>query len=497
MDMSATVEIERSPAEVWAFVIDVRNDPRWRTGIIESGLISPPPIAVGTEGFARTEKGEVRWCVRALEPGSAVDWDLATGPIRGSGGYRVKASAGGTLFTLVADVAPTGLLRALGPIFARIGRRRNEADVRRLKKILEKRGRASQTHRRVVVSRHGGPEVLAVVEAPDPTPGRGEVCVRVLAAGVSAFDLIYRRWGRIPGAPPLPFALGEDIVGLVESIGDGVEGLRVGEMVAGGTWALGVGGGYAELVCLPAQELVPVPDGVDPAEAVCLVVNYLTAHQHLHHLARARAGESMLVHGAAGGVGSAVLQLGKLAGLKMYGTASRENLDFVSSHGATPIDYRSEDFVRRIRELTRGGVDIVIDPIGGARQLMRSYRCLRRGGRLIWLGSTAVQESGIRVGLTSELASLLLRAVPDGRRVPRCPTMGEHALAHPDWYRTTLAELLEHLAARRIEPPIAGRIPLEEAGRAHAELEKGGHRGKFVLVPESGRASWRPSPQRS
>ncbi len=346
------------------------------------------------------------------------------------------------------------------------------------------------THRKVVVSRLGGPEVLTVVEEPAPVPGPGEARVRVLAAGVSAFDLIYRRWGNIPGAPPRPFALGEDIVGIVESVGEGAEGVRVGDMVAGGTWVLGVGGGYAELVCLPTRELVSVPDGVDPAEAVCLVVNYLTAHQHLHHIGDARAGESMLVHGAAGGVGSAVLQLGRLAGLTMYGTASAEHHALVSSLGATPIDYRGEDFVRRIRELTREGVDLVVDPIGGARQLIRSYRCLRRGGRLIWLGSSAVQERGIVVGLTSELASALLRALPDGRRVPKCPTMGEHAMANPSWYRATLGELFEQLAARRIEPVIAARVPFEQAADAHAELERGGHLGKFVLV--TGEYSRRP-----
>ncbi len=344
-------------------------------------------------------------------------------------------------------------------------------------------GDATLTHRRVVVSKHGGPEVLTVVEEPAPKPGRGEARVRVLAAGVSAFDIIYRRWGNIPGAPRVPFTLGEDIVGVVESLGEGAKGVCVGDVVAGGTWAVGVGGGYAELVCLPTEELVPVPAGVDPAAAVCLVVNYLTAHQHLHHIGGARAGQTMLVHGAAGGVGSAVLELGKLAGLTTYATASVENHDFVSSQGATPIDYRREDFVRRMRELEPRGVDLVIDPIGGAGQLLRSYRCVGRGGRLVWLGSSAVQTSGIFVGLSSEVASRVLRLIPDGRRVPKCPTMGEHAVAHPDWYRATLSELLEELASGRLAPAIAARVPLEEAARAHAELERGGHRGKFVLVP--------------
>ncbi len=338
------------------------------------------------------------------------------------------------------------------------------------------------TNHQVVVTRHGDPDVLQLVEADLPEPGDGEVRVRILAAGVSAFDLIYRRWARLPGSPKVPFTLGEDIVGLVDKTGPGAESLERGRLVAGGTWALGVGGGYTEYVCLPETELVPVPPGVDPAEAVCLVVNYLTAHQHLHHIGGARRGERMLVHGAAGGVGTAVVQLGQLAGLEMFGTAAKDQHELVSSLGATPIDYRTEDFVEAIRTLTGAGVDLVIDPIGGATQLWRSYRTLRRGGRLVWLGSAAVEKQGIRVGPLSIAATFALRLLPDGKHVPRCPTMAAYAEANPEWYRTTLTELLDHLAAGRLRPIIAERLPLAEAARAHALIEKGGHTGKFVLT---------------
>jgi NADPH2:quinone reductase len=338
------------------------------------------------------------------------------------------------------------------------------------------------TNHQVVVTRHGDPDVLQVVEADIPEPGTGDVRVKVLAAGISAFDLIYRRWARLPGSPKVPFTLGEDIVGVVDKTGPGVGSLEPGLVVAGGTWALGIGGGYTEYVCLPETELVPVPPGVDPAEAACLVVNYLTAHQHLHDIGGARRGERMLVHGAAGGVGTAVVQLGQLAGLEMYGTAAKDKHELVSSLGATPIDYRSEDFVEAIRTLTGDGVDLVIDPIGGAAQLWRSYRSLRRGGRLVWLGSAAVEKQGIRVGPLSMATVFLLRLLPDGKHVPRCPTMDVYAEANPEWYRATMAELLDHLAAGRLRPIIAERIPLAEAARAHALIEKGGHTGKFVLV---------------
>ena len=155
----------------------------------------------------------------------------------------------------------------------------------------------------------------------------------------------------------MPFTLGVDIVGVVDKLGEGVSTLEPGQMVAGCP-AID-GGGYAEFICRPASELVPVPSGLDSAEAVCLVANYLTARLALHESASVRSGERILVHGAAGGVGTALLELGKLAGLEMYGTASKHNHDLVSALGAAPIDYRTEDFVERIRSLTGDGVDAV------------------------------------------------------------------------------------------------------------------------------------------
>ncbi len=344
---------------------------------------------------------------------------------------------------------------------------------------------AAIANQQIVVTEHGGPAVLALRESPMPEPSAGEVRVKVLAAGVSAFDLIYRRWPHLPGSPKVPFPLGEDVVGLVDATGAGATRFDEGEVVAGGTWALGIGGGYTEYVCLPETELVAVPPGVDPAEAVCLVVNYLTAHQHLHHIGGARSGERVLVHGAAGGVGSAVLQLGRLAGLELYGTASAVNHELVSALGATPIDYRSEDVLARIRDLTGDGVDVVIDPVGGARHLWRSYRMLRRGGRLVWLGSAAVEQQGLRVAPFSMATVLLLRLIPDGKKVPPCPTMDKHAEANPAWYRSTLTWLLDALAAGELEPVVAARIPLADAASAHELLERGGHAGKVVLTTDA------------
>jgi len=344
--------------------------------------------------------------------------------------------------------------------------------------VQEKHGSPAGKYHRVVVTRHGGPDVLQVVEEDLPEPQAGEVRVKILAAGVSAYDLMHRRSGSLPGTPSVPFTPGEDIVGAVDKLGERVSTVERGQRVA----SYPRGGGYAEFICLPASELVPVPEGVDPAEAVCLVTNYLTAHMLLHQTASVQRGERVLVHGAAGGVGSALLELGKLAGLEMYGTASKYNHELVSALGATPIDYCTEDFVERIRSLTGDGVDAVFDPVGGARQIWHSYRALRKGGRLVSFGMAAMSKAGVGVIPLSLLMVILLKLVPDGKQARMSPNLAVFAPEHSDWYRATLAELLDLLAEGRMKPVVAERIPLAEAARAHELLERGGYAGKVVLV---------------
>jgi NADPH2:quinone reductase len=317
-----------------------------------------------------------------------------------------------------------------------------------------------------------------VVEEDIPKPQAGEVRVKVLTAGVSAYDLMFRSSGLLPGTPRVPFTLGVDVVGVADELGQGVSSVEPGQMVAGATFSAGGLGGYAEFVCMPASEVVPVPPGVDPAEAVCLVANYLTAHQALHQAANVRSGERVLVHGAAGGVGTALLQLGKLAGLEMYGTASSYNHELVSALGATPIDYRAEDFVERTRALTSGGVDVVFDPIGGARQLWRSHQALRKGGRLVWFGVAAAKKKGLLVIPFTMLMVALLKLVPRGRQTLSIQDISKDNTL----YHKTLTELLDLLAEGKIKPVVAARIPLVEAARAHELLERGGYAGKVVLV---------------
>lgn len=331
-------------------------------------------------------------------------------------------------------------------------------------------------HHRIVVSRIGGPGVLEFVEAECPEPKAGEVRVKIQAAGVSAYDLMIRNSRLMPPRPP--YTPGVDMVGIIEKLGEGVDSFEPGQTV--GALLNMEGGGYTEALCLPASDCVSVPSGVDPAQAVCLVANYLTAHNVLHNAAKVQNGERILVQGAAGGVGTAILELGRLLDLEMYGTASKHNHELVSSLGAVPIDYKSEDFVKRIRHLTGDGVDVVFDPIGGARQVWRSYRALRKGGRLAWFGMAAAKKKGIRVIPYTLLMIGFLSLLRDGKSVPLTAEIGKD-----DDYRATLANLFELCRSGDLKPLIADRIPLSEARRAHELLERGKYAGKVVLVTDS------------
>jgi len=243
-------------------------------------------------------------------------------------------------------------------------------------------------HIRIVVTHYGGPDALQVLEEECPEPKDGEVRVKVLAAGVSLPDIMARE-GIHPETPPVPFTPGWDLVGVVDRLGEGVSGIEPGQIVA----ALPISGAYAEFVCLPQPELVPVPSGLDAAEAVSLILNYITAYQMMHRSAKVRRGQRVLIHGAAGGVGSALMQLGRLAGLEMYGTCSSPGASAVSDLGGTSIDYRHQDFVTEIHRLTGDGVDVVFESIGGTH-IWRSRKALRPGGTVVAYGLTGSLRGG-------------------------------------------------------------------------------------------------------
>jgi NADPH:quinone reductase-like Zn-dependent oxidoreductase len=342
-------------------------------------------------------------------------------------------------------------------------------------------------HTRVIVTHYGGPDALRVVEEECPEPKDGEVRVRVLAAGVSLPDVMMRE-GFHPETPRLPFTPGWDLVGMVDRLGAGVSGIEPGQIVA----ALPISGAYAEFVCLPQGELIPVPPGLDAAEAVSLVLNYITAYQMLHRSARVRPGQRALIHGAAGGVGSALLQLGRLAGLEMYGTCSSRSAPAVSDLGAIPIDYQHQDFVKEIRRLTSEGVDVVFDGIGGTH-IWRSRKALRLGGRVVAYGLTSSLRGGRlasgRPGRRHRFRGIAIFGlyIAGGWLLPGRKRVVPYSIQwlkrlRPALFRQDLIALFDLLQQKRIKPLIAQRFPLAEARHAHELLGKGGVTGKIVLV---------------
>lgn len=340
---------------------------------------------------------------------------------------------------------------------------------------------------RIIVTRYGGPDVLQVVEDECPEPKRDEVRVRVLAAGVSLPDVLARE-GVHPETPRVPYTPGWDLVGTVDHLGEGVTGFELRQTVA----AMPIHGCYAQYLCVPLRKLVPVPAGLDAAEAVAVVLNYITAYQMLHRSAKARPGQRMLIHGASGGVGSAMLQLARLAGIEMYGTCSPPAAAVVRELGGIPIDYKNADFVKEIHRLTGDGVDAVFDGIGGDN-LWRSRDALREGGRVVSYGFQSKMRGG-RMASRSEGRHPIRESAELGWFIfrnwfkPGRKSMVPYSIQwlmrfKPAQFHRDLLTLLDLLKQGKIKPLIAQRLPLEEACRAHEMLGEGGVLGKIVLLP--------------
>jgi NADPH:quinone reductase-like Zn-dependent oxidoreductase len=288
----------------------------------------------------------------------------------------------------------------------------------------------------VIVTKIGGPEVVQVVTSPLPVPGPGEVRIRVEAAGLSQADITIRE-GMYPQSAAPPFVLGYDAVGIVDAHGAGVTSPPLGQRVA----AITVRGSHTRFLCWPAAELIAVPEGIEPAKAVCLLLNYLTAYQLLHRVARVQPGQRVLVQSAAGGVGTALLQLGQLHGLELFGTASTPKLETVRALGATPIDYTRGDLVAEVRQHAPDGVDVAFDAIGGA-SYTRSFRTLGPQGLFIGYGFTAKMGQPIR-GRIDTFARMGWMFLTRGRRRVSFYGIMFMKAAHPEWFHADLVALFQ------------------------------------------------------
>jgi NADPH:quinone reductase-like Zn-dependent oxidoreductase len=336
----------------------------------------------------------------------------------------------------------------------------------------------SESRNRVVQLRSfGDADKLEVVDAPLPTAGRGEVRVRVLASSLNYTEVLIRRrlYPQTMRLQP-PFVLGYDVVGEIDQLGAGVRGFQIGDRVADMT----VVGSNAAYRTLRAEDLARVPPDIDPAEAATLILSWTTAYQLLHRSAHVTPGQRALVHGAAGAVGQALLALGKLAGLEVWGAARSQHAAMIHELGAKLIDYQRDDFTRVLPD----GFDLVFDGIGedGYR---RSFAALKPGGLLLAIGfSAGVQaQQRMRTILLSIARMYLWRFLPGGKRA-RFYSINAMRARHPAWFREDLERLFGLLAAGTIRPHVAERISFDQVPEAHRRLEAGGLEGKLVLCPD-------------
>ncbi|MBO2457617.1 medium chain dehydrogenase/reductase family protein [Actinomadura violacea] len=327
------------------------------------------------------------------------------------------------------------------------------------------------------------PEGLQIRRGDVPAPGPGQVLVRMEATGVSFAEQQMRR-GRYYDQPAFPFVPGYDLVGTVQAAGPGVDPALAGTRIA----ALTKIGGWASHVLLDAADAVPVPAGIGAAEAETLVVNGITAWQMLHRKARVRAGQTVLVHGANGGVGSVLVQLALAADVKVIGTASTRHHDLLRDQGVVPVDYRSGDVAARVRELAPGGVDAVFDHVGG-RGIVDSWRLLAPGGTLVSYGSASTRDDeGSKQWPVFKLLGRvwLWNALPNGRRAYFFNAWAGRALSKDRFRARLRADLTEVFAALQrgdVTPRIAAELPLARVADAMRLAESGTVAGKVVLTP--------------
>lgn len=340
----------------------------------------------------------------------------------------------------------------------------------------------------VVLTGSGGYDVLQVQERPDPGVGPGEVRIAVKAAGINFADTM-ARVGLYPDAPKPPCVLGYEVAGEVESLGDGVTEHEVGDRVIAGTRF----GGQAELVTVPADQALPLPEELSFEQGAAFPVNYGTAYAALIMMGSLRAGDRVLIHAAGGGVGISATQIARNVGAEIFGTASASKHDAIRAQGVThAIDYRSEDFEAETMRITNGeGVDLIIDALGPS-SFRKDYRLLRPGGRLVMYGLSENSKQGKRdIPLTlKSLAAMPTATMPWWKSLlVMNENKGVFGLNMLKWWDAegnldrVIDPLMADLEAGRLQPVVAEAFPFDRAGDAHKFIAERRNVGKVVLFP--------------
>jgi NADPH:quinone reductase-like Zn-dependent oxidoreductase len=340
----------------------------------------------------------------------------------------------------------------------------------------------------LVQTGNGGFDVLQVLERPDPPVGPGEVRIAVKAAGINFADTM-ARLGLYPDAPKPPCVMGYEVAGTIESVGEGVADHAVGDRVVAGTRF----GGQAELVTVPADQVLPLPERLSFEQGAAFPVNYGTAYAALIIMGSLREGDRVLIHAAAGGVGISATQIARNVGAEIFGTASASKHDAIRAQGVVhPIDYRSQDFEAETMRITAGeGVDLIIDALGPT-SFRKDYRLLRSGGRMVMYGLSEVTREGGRdiPAALKSLAKMPLATVPWWKSLAMMnENKGIFGLNMLKWWEREgsldrLTEpLMADLEAGRLEPVVAESFPFERAGEAHEFIAERRNVGKVVLFP--------------
>lgn len=328
--------------------------------------------------------------------------------------------------------------------------------------------------KKIVLTEYGGPDRLELQTSETlPDPQGAELRIRVLVTSAAFTDVMIRK-GMYPDVKEKPpFTPGYDFVGVVDAAGPEATRFRPGDRVADLTTI----GAYAEYICLPEDRLTPVPDGISEVDALGMILSAVTPYQMLNRVAKVKAGQSLLIHGAGGAVGTTMLQLAKDAGIKAFGTDVSEKHDLIRGLGATPIDANAQD--KALKAAVGNGVDFVFDPLGG-ESLSRSLHALKPGGMLVAFG---FQNEVLGRGGSIPVDFVKLKLwdwLPNGHATAFY-SIGAMRRTHPEWFREDLARLFDMLAEGRLDPVVAEVLPLADVARAHERVEAGTVNGKLVL----------------
>ena len=338
--------------------------------------------------------------------------------------------------------------------------------------------------RQVWIPRTGAPEVLELREAPDPTPKAGEVRIRAKACGINFADIM-ARLGLYPDAPPLPAVVGYEVAGDIDAVGEGVA-RSVGEKV----FAITRFGGYSDVVCVPAAQAIPLPDSLSYEQGAAIPVNYLTAYQMLIQMGSLKSGERVLVHSAAGGVGLAAIEICRIYGAEVIGTASSSKHEMLRERGvAHLIDYNTQDYEAEVKRMTGGrGVHIVLDAMGGVNW-KKGFNCLAPTGRLVMFGlsnaatgKTKSWLSFLRTRFNTPILIFMPPSLINQNKAAIGVNLG-HMWDETELLTAWLTQILAWHGEGKINPTVGERFPLAQAAAAHHYIQDRKNIGKVVLVP--------------